>query len=225
MIIREMRTELGDTQSEFATRYNIPFRTIQNWETGVRKPPEYIIELLGQRARADLANRRTVSLPKYDPKKQNLPKRRDFLGSVAWLKAVQACLGEEIVFALDEALMCQGIFGGRSDEYIAVSYTHLDVYKRQILSYEKTGEMDGMPKRELLLSFLNLAGYPTKIKLTVVDSKMCIRDRFMRQDKISLRLSYPLSATTSTTGVSSAVLASWQRSLSRPWSVFRFVTS
>jgi transcriptional regulator with XRE-family HTH domain len=122
MIIREMRTELGDTQSEFATRYNIPFRTIQNWETGVRKPPEYIIELLGQRVRADLANRRTVSLPKYDPKKQNLPKRRDFLGSVAWLKAVQACLGEEIVFALDEALMCQGIFGGRSDEYIVWVY-------------------------------------------------------------------------------------------------------
>ncbi|NMB29101.1 MAG: helix-turn-helix domain-containing protein [Clostridiaceae bacterium] len=122
MIIREMRTELGDTQSEFATRYNIPFRTIQNWETGVRKPPEYIIELLGQRVRADLANRRTISLPKYDPKKQNLPKRRDFLGSIAWLKAVQACLGEEIVFALDEALMCQGIFGGRSDEYIVWVY-------------------------------------------------------------------------------------------------------
>ena len=42
MTIREMRVELGDTQSEFADRYHIPFRTIQNWETGVRKPPEYI---------------------------------------------------------------------------------------------------------------------------------------------------------------------------------------
>ena len=41
MNIREMRTQLGDTQSEFAARYNIPFRTIQNWEAEVRKPPEY----------------------------------------------------------------------------------------------------------------------------------------------------------------------------------------
>ena len=46
MNIREMRIQLGDTQSEFAARYNIPFRTIQNWETGLRKPPEYVIDLL-----------------------------------------------------------------------------------------------------------------------------------------------------------------------------------
>ena len=38
--IRDMRKQLGDTQSEFAERYNIPFRTVQNWETGMRKPPE-----------------------------------------------------------------------------------------------------------------------------------------------------------------------------------------
>ena len=49
MNIREMRAELGDTQSEFADRYHIPFRTIQNWETGVRKPPEYIVSLLDVR--------------------------------------------------------------------------------------------------------------------------------------------------------------------------------
>ena len=46
MEIREMRARLGDTQSEFASRYNIPFRTIQNWETGARKPSEYILNLL-----------------------------------------------------------------------------------------------------------------------------------------------------------------------------------
>ena len=39
MIIRELRSKLGDTQSEFASRYGIPFRTVQNWETGLRKPP------------------------------------------------------------------------------------------------------------------------------------------------------------------------------------------
>jgi len=36
MDIRELRKQLGDTQHEFAERYNIPFRTVQNWEAGVR---------------------------------------------------------------------------------------------------------------------------------------------------------------------------------------------
>lgn len=122
MTIREMRTRLGDTQSEFATRYQIPFRTIQNWETGTRKPPEYIVKLLEQRIKDDLVNRKTISLPKYDSKKRNLPKRSDYVGALSWLKAVRECLGESVVFALDQALMCQGSFGGRSDEYIVWVY-------------------------------------------------------------------------------------------------------
>ncbi len=122
MNIREMRTRLGDTQSEFAARYNIPFRTVQNWETGMRKPPEYIVDLLEQRINDDLVNRKTVTLPKYDPQKKDLPKRSDYVGAISWLKAVRECLGESVVFALDEALMCQGSFGGRSDEYVVWIY-------------------------------------------------------------------------------------------------------
>ena len=122
MTIREMRTCLGNTQSEFAARYNIPFRTIQNWEAGVRNPPDYIIDLLENRVRADLVNRRTITLPTYNPQKLDLPKRRNYVGALAWLKAVRDCLGENIVFALDEALMCQGHFGGRSDEFIIWVY-------------------------------------------------------------------------------------------------------
>ncbi len=122
MTIREMRRGLGDTQSEFAERYNIPFRTIQNWETGLRKPPEYIVELLESRYRADIANRKTARLPDYDPRKSNLPKRSDYIGTISWLKAVCDCIGEPFVFALDEALMCQSNFGGRSDEYIVWGY-------------------------------------------------------------------------------------------------------
>lgn len=118
MNIREMRNSLGDTQSEFAARYNIPFRTVQNWEAGVRTPPEYVTELLESRIRADLINRRTVALPKNDPQKRDLPKRGDYVGALSWLKAVRDALEEPVVFALDEALMCSGDFGGRSDEYI-----------------------------------------------------------------------------------------------------------
>ena len=122
MNIREMRTLLGDTQSEFAARYNIPFRTVQNWESGVRTPPEYMISLLEDRIRSDLTNRKTKVLPKYDPQKNNLPKRSDFVGATAWLRAVRDCIGETAVFALDAALMCQGNFGGRSDEYLVWVY-------------------------------------------------------------------------------------------------------
>lgn len=143
MNIKDMRIELGDTQSEFAARYNIPFRTIQNWESGVRKPPEYIMELLEQRIKTDLINRKTINLPKYDASKKSLPNRSDYVGSVAWLKAVQSCLGENVVFALDEALMCQGNFGGRSDEYLvwiygddsATEYNGVVILGNQVSSY------------------------------------------------------------------------------------------
>ena len=122
MNIREMRTCLGDTQREFAARYNIPFRTVQNWENGTRKPPEYITELLESRIKNDLLNRKTAVLPKYSSQKIDLPKRSNYIGATAWLKAVRDCIGEPVVFALDEALMCQGSFGGRSDEFLVWVY-------------------------------------------------------------------------------------------------------
>ena len=78
MDIRTMRMQLGDTQHEFAQRYQIPFRTIQNWESGTRKPPEYMLHLLEQRIQEDLINRKTRILPEYDAQKLNLPRRCDY---------------------------------------------------------------------------------------------------------------------------------------------------
>lgn len=120
--IRDLRNKLGITQSEFAQRYNIPFRTVQNWETGLRKPPIYIIELLNNRIEEDLINKRTSILPKYDAHKKSLPRRSDYVGATSWLKDVNKVLGDDVVFALDEAYMCQGNFGGRSDEYLVWVY-------------------------------------------------------------------------------------------------------
>ena len=122
MNIRELRKQLGDTQSEFAARYHIPFRTVQNWEAGTRNPPEYITALLKARVQEDLANRKTVTLPVYDSRKKDLPRRSDYVGTISWLTAVQGELGADIVFALDEALMCQGRFSGHSDEYLVWVY-------------------------------------------------------------------------------------------------------
>lgn len=122
MDIREMRTRLGDTQSAFAARYNIPFRTVQNWETGMRKPPEYMLALLNRRVEEDLVNHKTAVLPEYDSKKPSLPKMREYRSSLAWLRAIQERMGETVVFALDEALMCHGRFLGRDDEFLVWVY-------------------------------------------------------------------------------------------------------
>lgn len=122
MTIREMRKKLGETQCGFANRYNIPFRTIQNWEAEKRTPPEYIVKLLEKQVEMDLINRRTISLPEYDSKKKNLPSRKDFSGALSWLRAVQDYVDKPIIYALDEALMCQGSFGGRTDEYLVWVY-------------------------------------------------------------------------------------------------------
>ena len=80
------------------------------------------MDLLEGRILSDLVNRRTMTLPEYDAGKQNLPKRTDYVGAMPWLRAVRERLGESVVFALDEALMCQGYFGGRSDEFVVWVY-------------------------------------------------------------------------------------------------------
>jgi putative transcriptional regulator len=46
MTIKEMRTMLGLSQQAFGDKYGIPFRTIQNWEAGRRKCPDYVLNLL-----------------------------------------------------------------------------------------------------------------------------------------------------------------------------------
>lgn len=46
MNIKEIRDKTGLSQAEFAKAYNIPKRTIENWEQGQREAPIYVIELL-----------------------------------------------------------------------------------------------------------------------------------------------------------------------------------
>jgi transcriptional regulator with XRE-family HTH domain len=46
MTIKELRLSTRMTQREFAGYFNIPLRTIENWETGKRNPPEYVAELI-----------------------------------------------------------------------------------------------------------------------------------------------------------------------------------
>ena len=49
MTVKEMRAKTGLSQAQFAKLLGIPKRTIENWESGRRTPPVYVLEML-QRA-------------------------------------------------------------------------------------------------------------------------------------------------------------------------------
>ena len=51
--IKSIRKFLNLSQREFANIFNIPIDTVQNWEQGRRKCPEYILDLINFRAQHD----------------------------------------------------------------------------------------------------------------------------------------------------------------------------
>lgn len=57
MTIKEMREMLGLSQAQFSQRYGIPKRSIENWESGTRKPPEYLRALLERAVLEDAENK------------------------------------------------------------------------------------------------------------------------------------------------------------------------
>ena len=42
MTISEMREHLKISRAEFSRRYNIPIRTLENWESGKSKCPDHM---------------------------------------------------------------------------------------------------------------------------------------------------------------------------------------
>ena len=46
MNIKELRTASGMSRKQFAEFFNFPYRTLQNWELGLRECPEYLLKLL-----------------------------------------------------------------------------------------------------------------------------------------------------------------------------------
>ena len=45
-IIRELRESKGFTRKDFSEHTGIPVRTLEDWEAGRRRPPEYIPRLI-----------------------------------------------------------------------------------------------------------------------------------------------------------------------------------
>lgn len=44
--IKDLRSDAGMSQKEFADYFHIPVDSIQNWETQRRKPPKYVPYLI-----------------------------------------------------------------------------------------------------------------------------------------------------------------------------------
>lgn len=44
--IKDARNRLGLSQAKFAEKFDIPKRTLEDWETGKSKPPKYVLNLL-----------------------------------------------------------------------------------------------------------------------------------------------------------------------------------
>ena len=42
----EIRAILGISRVEFSRRYGIPIRTVEDWDYGRRKPPQWLLTLL-----------------------------------------------------------------------------------------------------------------------------------------------------------------------------------
>lgn len=43
---KELREQSGMTRNQFCEYFGIPYRTVQDWELGNRKCPEYLIDLM-----------------------------------------------------------------------------------------------------------------------------------------------------------------------------------
>lgn len=46
MNFKDLRKFSGMNKTEFADYFKIPYRTVQNWELGLRPCPEYIVDLI-----------------------------------------------------------------------------------------------------------------------------------------------------------------------------------
>ena len=51
--IKDIRLSTGLSQSQFSAALNIPIRSLQDWEQGNRKCPEYVAELIEYRVKND----------------------------------------------------------------------------------------------------------------------------------------------------------------------------
>lgn len=45
-MVKELRLEMNMNRTEFCEYFGIPYRTVQDWEAGKRKLPDYVLRLM-----------------------------------------------------------------------------------------------------------------------------------------------------------------------------------
>lgn len=60
----ELRDSTGMTRREFCEYFEIPYRTLQDWELGNRKMPEYLFRLMEYKIKMEGLMKRKVSSSK-----------------------------------------------------------------------------------------------------------------------------------------------------------------
>ena len=53
MEIKELRESTGMNRKEFCKYFEIPYRTVTEWERGTRKMPDYVLRLLAYKAKME----------------------------------------------------------------------------------------------------------------------------------------------------------------------------
>lgn len=65
MSFKELRELTGLSRAAFSREYHIPIRTIEDWESERRNPPEYVLELLEFKIRIILSQQNFWNENKY----------------------------------------------------------------------------------------------------------------------------------------------------------------
>lgn len=63
--MKELRAKTGMSRREFYETFGVPERTLQNWEEGKRKPPEYVVKLLKMAVEKYLEEKENFIMKKY----------------------------------------------------------------------------------------------------------------------------------------------------------------
>lgn len=107
---KEIRQQFGMNQTQFARYFEIPLRSVQNWEGGQRKCPEYLLKLMeykliNERRNMNMKKTFTIANVKY---------------TVVACTAVASCDMETA--DRQEALLVVGCMNGEKIEQVVFGY-------------------------------------------------------------------------------------------------------
>ena len=52
-LVKELREQMGMNRREFCDYFDVPYRTVQDWEAGKREMPNYVLRLMWYRAQME----------------------------------------------------------------------------------------------------------------------------------------------------------------------------